>query len=92
MWEVALMAKPGTTSQKRQREAEKAAKAKAKRERRQQAKDENDVTSADGPPAQPSAVVLDRLAALHRRFEAAEISFEDYEEAKAALLGQLRVE
>jgi len=31
--------------------------------------------------------VLDPLADLHRQFEAAEITFDDYDEAKAALLG-----
>ena len=86
------MAKPGTTSQKRQREAEKAAKAKAKRERRQQLKDEGASTEVDVPARQSPVVVLDRLAALHRQFEAAEISFDDYDEAKAALLRQLHVD
>ncbi len=86
------MGKQGSTSGKRQREAEKAAKAKAKRERRQQLKAEVAATHPDAPAGQPSSVLLDRLADLHRQFEAAEISFEEYDEAKAALLGQLRVE
>ena len=86
------MARPGTTSQKRQREAEKAAKAKAKRERRQQLKAEEASADVDVPTGQSPVVVLDRLAVLHRQFEAAEISFDDYDEAKAALLRQLHVD
>ena len=86
------MGKSGSTSGKRQREAEKAAKAKAKRERRQQLKTEDAGADVDVPAGQPPAVVLERLADLHRRFEAAEISFDDYDEAKAALLGQLNVD
>ena len=86
------MGKSGPTPGKRQREADKAAKAKAKRERRQQPKADDAPTPVAAPFGQPSAVVLDRLAALHRQFEAAEISFDDYDEAKAALLRQLNVD
>jgi hypothetical protein len=86
------MGKQGSTSGKRQREVEKAAKAKAKRERRQQLKAEDPRAHLDALAGQPAAVVLDRLADLHRQFEAAEITFDDYDEAKAALLRQLRVE
>jgi hypothetical protein len=91
MWEVALMAKPGQTSHKRQREVEKAAKAKAKRERRQLKSEDVDPQPAT-PATQSHEVVLERLADLHRRFEASEISFDAYDEAKAALLRQLTVE
>jgi hypothetical protein len=86
------MGKQRSTSGKRQREADKAAKAKAKRERRQQLKADDAGAQPDAPTGQPSAVVLDRLADLHRRFDAAEISFTEYDEAKEALLRQLRVE
>jgi hypothetical protein len=86
------MGKQGSTSGKRQREVEKAAKAKAKRERRQQPKAESQATLLDAPAAPAPEAVLDRLAELHRRFEAAEITFDDYDEAKAALLRQLSVD
>jgi hypothetical protein len=86
------MGKPGSTSGKRQREVEKAAKAKAKRERRQLTKAEGAGADQDAPVGLPSEVVLDRLADLHRQFEAAEVTFDDYDEAKAALLRQLLVE
>ena len=86
------MGKSGSTSGKRQREVEKAAKAKAKRERRQQLRTEDVVAQPVEPAGQPTSVVLERLTDLHRRFEASEISFDDYDEAKAALLRQLNVE
>jgi len=86
------MGRSGSTSGKRQREADKAAKARAKRERRQQLKAEGPGTDVDVPAGQPAAVVLERLADLHRQFEAAEISFDDYDEAKGAILRQLRVD
>jgi hypothetical protein len=86
------MGKSGSTSGKRQREVDKAAKAKVKRERRQQLKTDDAVAPPASSPGQPSAVVLEQLAELHRRYEADEISFDAYDEAKAALLGQLRVE
>jgi len=35
---------------------------------------------------------MDLIAELHRRFEGAEISFEDYEEQKAALLSRLPID
>jgi hypothetical protein len=86
------MGRSGSTSGKRQREVAKAAKAKAKRERRQQLRAEDVVAQPVEPAGQPTAVVLERLTDLHRRFEASEISFDDYDEAKAALLRQLNVE
>jgi hypothetical protein len=89
---MVVMGKSGPTPGKRQREADKAAKAKAKRERRQQPKADDAGTPPAAPVGQPPAVVLERLADLHRQFEAAEISFDDYDEAKAALLRQLNVD
>jgi hypothetical protein len=87
------MGKQGSTSGKRQREAEKAAKAKAKRERRQlRATDAGDGSSTGQQPELPPSVVLERLAEAHRRFERDEISFAEYDEVKAELLRQLRVD
>jgi hypothetical protein len=76
------MGRSGSTSGKRQWEVEKAAKAKAKRERRHQLKAEDAAADVDVPAEQPPAVVLERLADLHRRFEAAGISFDDYDEVR----------
>ncbi len=86
------MGRSGSTSAKRQREADKAAKARAKRERRQQLKAEGTGVDLDVQPGQPPAVALERLADLHRQFEADEISFDDFDEAKAVILRQLRVD
>ncbi len=87
------MGKPGSTSAKRQREADKAAKARAKRERRQQSEHEaQGGHSGDEQAEVPPAAVLERLAELHREFQDGQIGFAEYDEAKAALLRQLRVD
>ena len=86
------MGKQGSTSGKRQREAEKAAKAKAKRDRRLQPRAESEHTEPEvGRPMAPEDV-LALVAEVHRRFESAEISFDEYEETKTALLRQLQVD
>ena len=91
------MAKQRPTSTKRQREKDKQAKSQAKRERRHQAEPESDATA--GPSLEPDEdiagaeeVVLPLVAEAHRQFENAEISFEEYDERKAALLSRLRVD
>lgn len=78
---------------KLQRDRDKQAKAAAKRARRQQGTDEQ----PEAPPAPasggaPTEVVLERLAEVHRQFDAGEISYDQFEEAKADLLGRLSVE
>jgi len=79
---------------KREREREKEAKAKAKRERRLQGEPNGGGAPADADesPEVPSEVVLAQLAEAHRQFQDAEISFEEYDETKSALLRQLRVD
>ena len=87
-----------TSFDKLQRDRAKKAKAAAKRERRQE-------RAAEGPEesSQPLAplstegqvsadVLLERVAEIHRRFEAKEMSFEDFEEAKAELMSQLTID
>jgi hypothetical protein len=91
------MSKPRPTSTKRQREQDKQAKARAKRDRRQRAELEADASAGvSGEPeeeiAVTEAVVLSLIDEAHRQFGNAEISFEDYDERKAALLRCLRVD
>jgi len=86
------MGKQGSTAGKRQREADKAAKAKAKRERRLQGRPEDEPTQRDVADPVATERVLTLVAEVHRRFESSEISFEEFEETKAALLRQLQVE
>ena len=91
------MAKQRPTSTKRQREKDKQAKSQAKRERRHQAEPDADATAGrslepDEDIAGAEEVVLRLIAEAHRQFENAEISFEEYDERKAALLSRLRVD
>ena len=75
---------------KRDREKAKQEKQALKREKKLAGPD----TSADdGPstPARPQDVVLAELAALHQRFDDEQISFDDFEDAKSALLAELQL-
>jgi len=80
---------------KLEREREKQAKAKAKRERRQAATTAEETPGGSKPP-QPPAESAERVLALvddlHERFANDEISFDDYEVEKAALLSRLTIE
>ena len=97
MWEVATMAKQRPTSTKRQREKDKQAKAESKRQRRLQAELDPDATAGARPEPDEEmtateAVVLSLIEEAQRQFESDEISFEEYDERKTALLGRLRVD
>jgi hypothetical protein len=94
---MAIMPKQRPTSTKRQRERDKQAKAMAKRERRNQAEPDADATAGvvaareeelDGT----EAVLLELIAEAHRQFENAEITFEEYDDRKVALLSRLHVD
>jgi hypothetical protein len=78
--------------QKQQREKARrdkaAAKSARKEERRNSAADESLTTE----PPSDQASVLDDLAQLHERFEAGEIPFEDFIEAKDELTRRLNVD
>lgn len=87
-----------TSFDKLQRERGKKAKASAKRERRL---DGDRSAGATEAPAEgvvgiggeiPPARLLELVAQVHRRFEAEEISYEEYEETKAELLARLPVD
>jgi hypothetical protein len=87
-----------TSFDKLQRDRAKKAKAAAKRERRQEKGSEEPEENAE-PLAPLSAEsklsaseLLERVAEIHRRFEAKEMSFEDFEELKAELMSQLVVD
>src|SRR5581483_5159400 len=67
-------------------------RAKAKRERRLQGRPEDEQTQRDVTDPMATERVLTLVAEVHRRFESSEISFEEFEETKAALLRQLHVE
>jgi hypothetical protein len=83
------MASRRTTFDKLQRERAKKAKAAAKRERRlEKSADENgdgDVAVSSDDPAE----LLEEIAAVHARFEAKMIDFEEFEEQKTALFERL---
>jgi len=82
-----------TTFDKLQRERAKKAKAAEKRERRQQRDQESAEPgyspAAPGGQELSAAELLVLIEDLHKRFDAKQISFEDFEEQKADLFGRL---
>lgn len=80
-----------TTFEKLQRERAKKAKAAAKRERRQSRETEETVepTVIPGDREYTAAELLDLIESLHKRFEAKQMSYDDFEEQKADLFGRL---
>lgn len=77
---------------KRDREKARQEKQAIKRERRLNGGDV-DTVDADAPtvPSRPQDQVLADLAALHQRFDDEQISFDDFEDAKAGLLAELQL-
>ena len=96
------MAAQRTSFDKLQRDRAKKAKAAAKRDRRQNGLPEgaDAVAEPEGdgpvvnnyPPNLTAAEVLERIQDVHQRFDAGTMSYEDFEEHKAELLGRLTVE
>jgi|tagenome__1003787_1003787.scaffolds.fasta_scaffold20874231_3 hypothetical protein len=80
-----------TTFDKLQRERAKKAKADAKRVARQERSNEtetvdtSDIVATNDSPAE----LLDAIAKVHERFEANQISFEEFEELKSDLFERL---
>jgi hypothetical protein len=78
---------------KRERDRAKKAKAAAKRDRRLAGRaeegDDDAETGASAAPAVDESAILARLEELHRRYDDEQISFDDFEEQRAALLEQL---
>ncbi len=80
-----------TTFDKLQRERAKKAKAAEKRERRRERGQESADAVAGAPDGQElsAAELLVLIEDLHKRFDAKQITFEDFEEQKADLFGRL---
>ena len=82
----------------RKREIDKAKRERAanKREKRQERLTEDEAAGADATAGQTSSPpneggVLAALEALHQRYDAEQISFEEFEEARTELLSRLNV-
>ena len=92
------MAARRTTFGKLERDRTKKARAAAKRERRQDRSSEVDAPDEPAPVVAPEvsrlsqAEIMERLRILHDRFDDGAVSFDDFEEQKAALLARLAVE
>ena len=88
------MATRRTSFSKLQRDRAKQAAAAAKRERRvARASETNEEVElpAEGEEVSP-AVLLELIEQIHRRFDAKEIDFDEFEEKKAELLARLTVD
>lgn len=93
------MAAQRTSFEKLQRDRAKKAKQAAKREKRQErAAGTTEETPDEGPSLidlhgeLSAADLLGLVEALHSRLEAGTISFDEFEEQKAELLGRVRVD
>jgi hypothetical protein len=77
--------------QKRMREKARLDKARAKQARKEERQAEAAAAQPQEPPSAPQSELLDELAALHQRFDADEIDFDEFEQRKHELLAQLDV-
>jgi hypothetical protein len=82
--------------EKRERDRQKKAKAAAKRDKRlagrnPEAEADGEAEGAAPAPAVDESAILARLEDLHKRFDDEQISFDDFEEQRAALLEQLAI-
>lgn len=86
----------GSSFQKYERDRAKRAKAAAKRERRQGKSSGEDDAVEPLEPAPHADLspeeLLRRIEDIHRRFDEGTISYDDFEEQKAALLASLPVD
>ncbi len=86
-----------STFSKLQRDRDKKAKAAAKRERRldrgsaTQEAPPHDTTATEHDP-EPSTRLLALIEEVHHQYETKQIGQTEFEERKAALLGQLRID
>ncbi|MGH9068985.1 MAG: hypothetical protein ACRD0J_16085 [Acidimicrobiales bacterium] len=93
------MATQRTSFAKLQRDREKQARSAAKRERRQEREAEaaaketapEPLLDDSGRKLEP-AELLELVSTVHRQFEAGDIDFETFEEAKTAILQRLPVD
>jgi len=86
------MATQRTTFNKRERERAKQAKAAAKRERRQGGRDEDEVEVVESEyDGESTEALLKRIEDLHATYDAGEISLEDFEEQRSALVDAVAI-
>ena len=91
-----------TSFEKLQRDRAKKAKAAAKREKRQSGEPEpgestdelveTPLAGDDHDGELSASELLERIEAIHRRFDAKQITFEEFEEEKAELLRRLPID
>ncbi len=85
-----------STFSKLQRDRDKKAKAAAKRQRRLDRGGPSDEPADDATAtrhdAEPSARLLELIEQVHHQYEARQIGQEEFEERKAALLAQIRID
>jgi hypothetical protein len=89
------MATQRTSFAKLQRDRDKQAKAAAKRDRRQQRNtepSEGDVVDVRGDGELTASELLVLVERVHQQYEDKEISFEEFEETKTALLARIPVD
>ncbi|MFZ4719900.1 MAG: hypothetical protein ACOYMR_10770 [Ilumatobacteraceae bacterium] len=75
---------------KRDREKARQEKQAMKRERKLAGPD-TEVADEPTGPTRPQDQILADLASLHQRFDDEQISFDDFEDAKAGLLAELQL-
>ena len=88
------MATQRTTFNKRERERAKQAKAAAKRERRQGGKSDDAIEQevvASEYDGETTEALLQRIEDLHTRYDAGELSLEDFEEQRSALVDAVAI-
>jgi len=78
-------------SHKRDREKARRERVAAKAARREERRSSTDETPEPLSPADQAAALAE-LAELHRRFADEEIGFDEFEDAKAELMGRLDVD
>lgn len=76
---------------KRDREKARQEKQAMKREKKLAGPDTDAADETPAAPGRAQDVVLADLAALHQRFDDEQISFDDFEDAKSALLAELQL-
>ena len=94
------MAAQRSTFGKLERDRAKKAKAAAKRERRLERRSEAEAPAADtapdgrrdGPDGISAADLLAEIELTHQRFDAGEISYDEFEEKKAELFSRLPID
>ncbi len=78
---------------KRQRDMAKKAKAQTKREKKLEDNDDEGVDDAvEEAPTLPNAIVMERVADLHRRYDDGQMDLDTFDEERANLMAQISVD